>query len=109
MEMQNYAEKPLMTRMLIYLNRLHSQQPKRGQEYAEVMLSYLLAFTLCDVFGEGNYINEIAMILRKHLDKQASRDFEIVIVESQKGLEVSLISEVTFLTVGHVEQLKKNR
>ena len=80
-EMQNYAEKNFMTRMIIYWNRLHSQQPGRGQEYAEVVPSYLLAFTMSDVFGEGDYINEVAMTLRKHPGKQASEDFEMVIVE----------------------------
>ena len=80
-EMQNYAEKTFTTRMIMYLVRLHSQQPERGQEYAEVKPSYLLAFTLRDVLGEGNYINEIALALREPLGKEVGKDINMTIVE----------------------------
>ena len=80
-EMQNYAEKTFTTRMIMYLVRLHSQQPERGQEYAEVKPSYLLAFTLRDVLGEGNYINEITLALREPLGKEVGKDINMTIVE----------------------------
>ena len=80
-EMQVYFDEHFMTRMVIYWGQLHTRQLKRGQKYAQVKPSYLLAFTLTDVFGEGDYINEITMTLRKHHGKQVTKDFEMVVVE----------------------------
>ena len=80
-EMQVYFDEHFMTRMVIYWGQLHTRQLKRGQKYSQVKPSYLLAFTLSDVFGEGDYINEITMTLRKHHGKQVTKDFEMVVVE----------------------------
>ena len=83
-EMQNYAEKNFITRMMIYWSRLHSQQPERGQGYAEVKPSYLLAFTNFSVSDSPNPIHKLIIVSDEDRGQQASADFTMVIVQLNK-------------------------
>ena len=83
-EMKAHFEEHFLTKMLVYWAQSHLQQLKHRQKYDQVKPSYLLVFTMFNVFDEENYINEITMTLHKHQGEQVSKDFNMVIVELSK-------------------------
>ena len=83
-EMKAHFEEHFLTKMLVYWAQSHLQQLKRVQKYDQVKPSYLLVFTMFDVFDEEDYINEITMTLHKHQGEQVGKDFNMVIVELNK-------------------------
>ena len=79
-EMQPHFEEHFLTKMTFYWAQLHLQQLKREQNYAGVKPSYLLAFTVFDLFDEESHINEVTMALCQHQGKQVSKNFNMMIV-----------------------------
>ena len=67
--------------MYFYLTQLHSQQPKRGDKYDQVMPSHLLAFTTFNVHDKGDYIARIIPTMHGYPDERADEDLEMVIVQ----------------------------
>ena len=83
-EMQNYVDEHFRRRMHFYLAQLHSQQPKRGDSYAQVMPSHLLAFTTFDIPNEDDYIVRMIPGAYGHPDKREDEHLELVVVQLNK-------------------------
>ena len=82
-EMQTYSEEHFQQRMSLYLAQLHSQQPKRGDKYDQVMPSHLLVFTTFNVYDKGDHIARMIFTMHGHPDVRDD-NLELVVVQLSK-------------------------